>query len=164
VLSPRKILFVSAFIWLAGWGWLEWGGNSNNQGISVPQYTRNKALELEKGQLQTLETDLATAVALEKTKTEEKEALPSKKNSSISLKKREVEGALKVKRDSNLLAINSADKNALQTLKGVGPVLAERIFRYRLENGSFKNGEDLQKVRGIGPLMMKKLLKYIKFD
>lgn len=49
-----------------------------------------------------------------------------------------------------LVALNRADANELQTLPGVGPVLAERIVVYRDQNGPFSRIEDLLQVPGIG--------------
>jgi len=46
--------------------------------------------------------------------------------------------------------INDADLEQLESIRGVGPALAERIATYRKENGKFKTTEDLMKVRGIG--------------
>ncbi|MGE5849415.1 MAG: ComEA family DNA-binding protein [Candidatus Methylomirabilota bacterium] len=49
------------------------------------------------------------------------------------------------------LNLNTADAEALQTLPGVGPALAERIVAYRWEHGPFQAVEDLLQVPGIGP-------------
>ena len=46
--------------------------------------------------------------------------------------------------------INTADKNALQTLPGIGETLAERIIEYRAENGAFSAPDDIMNVEGIG--------------
>ncbi len=46
--------------------------------------------------------------------------------------------------------INAATVAQLEELPGVGPVLAERIFSYRQENGPFATVEDLLDVPGIG--------------
>lgn len=46
--------------------------------------------------------------------------------------------------------INTADTVALQTLPGVGPVLAERIVAHRDTHGPFRIVEDLLDVPGIG--------------
>ena len=49
------------------------------------------------------------------------------------------------------LDLNTSDAQALQTLPGVGPVLAERIVAYRKAHGPFRSPEDLLQVPGIGP-------------
>lgn len=46
--------------------------------------------------------------------------------------------------------INTAGKNELDKLSGIGPSLAEKIIEYRNNNGPFKEVSDLKKVGGIG--------------
>jgi len=46
--------------------------------------------------------------------------------------------------------INKASQSELESLNGIGQVLAQRIIQYREENGAFKNIEDIIKVSGIG--------------
>lgn len=46
--------------------------------------------------------------------------------------------------------INTADKELLMTLKGIGESFAERIIAYRNEHGAFKIPEDIMLVDGIG--------------
>lgn len=55
-----------------------------------------------------------------------------------------------VKRRSGPININRATTAELETLSGIGPVLAARIVSYRRVNGPFILLEDLQKVSGIG--------------
>lgn len=60
--------------------------------------------------------------------------------------------------------INTADKETLATLPGVGDVKAEAIIQYRKDHGEFKNAEDLVNVKGIGPKTIKKLAKDITIE
>ena len=46
--------------------------------------------------------------------------------------------------------INTAGVSELDSLPGIGPVLAQRIVDWRTENGPFRSAEDLLKVEGIG--------------
>jgi competence protein ComEA len=46
--------------------------------------------------------------------------------------------------------LNTATTEQLQTLPGVGPVLAERIMAYRDEHGGFRSVGELRQVTGIG--------------
>jgi competence protein ComEA len=46
--------------------------------------------------------------------------------------------------------LNTATPSQLDSLPGIGPVIAERIIRFREDNGPFKRNEDLMNVRGIG--------------
>jgi competence protein ComEA len=58
---------------------------------------------------------------------------------------------------SGLLDINAADSETLQTLPGIGPVLAGRIIEYRDEHGPFATVDDLINVKGIGQATLEKL-------
>jgi competence protein ComEA len=50
-----------------------------------------------------------------------------------------------------LVNLNNADEAALDTLPGVGPVMAQNILAWRETNGGFTNIEQLQEITGIGP-------------
>ncbi len=47
--------------------------------------------------------------------------------------------------------LNQADQAALESLPGVGPVMAGNILSWREEHGSFTSVEQLQEISGIGP-------------
>jgi competence protein ComEA len=51
---------------------------------------------------------------------------------------------------TELININTATLDQLETLPGIGEVLAQRIVDYREENGPFGSVEDLLEVSGIG--------------
>lgn len=46
--------------------------------------------------------------------------------------------------------VNTAGLDELETLNGIGPVLAQRIIDYREEHGRFQTVEELLEVKGIG--------------
>lgn len=50
--------------------------------------------------------------------------------------------------------LNTADLTALDTLPGVGPVLAQRIVDWRSEHGRFTSVDELGEVAGIGPKLL----------
>lgn len=52
--------------------------------------------------------------------------------------------------ESSLVNINSASKEKLTTLSGIGESTAEKIIKYRETNGYFNVIEDLMNVPGIG--------------
>ena len=51
---------------------------------------------------------------------------------------------------AELVDLNTADLATLETLPGVGPVLAQRILDWRTEHGQFTAVEELGEVSGIG--------------
>lgn len=57
--------------------------------------------------------------------------------------------------------INTATAEQLQTLPGIGPVLAGRIIAWREENGGFTAVEELTKVKGIGNATLLEILDLI---
>ena len=57
--------------------------------------------------------------------------------------------------------INTASAEELETLPGIGRVLARRIVAFREENGRFSRLEELMQVEGIGEKRMEELLEYI---
>ncbi|MER7816743.1 ComEA family DNA-binding protein [Streptomyces sp. NPDC096153] len=48
------------------------------------------------------------------------------------------------------LSLNTATVEQLDTLPGVGPVLAQHIVDYRIEHGGFRSVDELREVTGIG--------------
>ena len=55
-----------------------------------------------------------------------------------------------------MININTATKEELMQLDGVGDAIAGRIVEYREANGPFKAPEDITKVKGIGPATYEK--------
>ena len=46
--------------------------------------------------------------------------------------------------------LNSASKDELQAVKGIGPKKADAIIEFRKKNGPFKSVDDLKNVKGFG--------------
>lgn len=60
-----------------------------------------------------------------------------------------------------LVSINRSDAEELERVKGIGPMLAERIVRYRETQGRFERLEDLVNVPGIGQAKFERLRSQI---
>jgi len=57
--------------------------------------------------------------------------------------------------------INTATVDELIGLPGIGEITAQRIVRFREENGPFQRVEDLMKVKGIGEKSLEKIRPYV---
>jgi len=66
------------------------------------------------------------------------------------------------KSSSNLININKATVEELQSLNGIGESLAMSIVSYREENGKYKSIEDIKNVSGIGENKYLKIKDSIK--
>ncbi len=62
---------------------------------------------------------------------------------------------------SSLININTASKEELMTLPGIGDAKAESIIRYRNENGYFSSIEDIMNISGIKEGAFEKIKDYI---
>ena len=60
------------------------------------------------------------------------------------------------------LDLNTATSQELESLPGIGPVTAQKIVDFRLENGLFLKIEDIQNVPGIGKATFAEIKDLIK--
>ena len=60
--------------------------------------------------------------------------------------------------------INLADAALLETLPGIGPVIAQRVVEYREMNGRFETVEGIQEVSGIGATTFERVEGLITVD
>jgi competence protein ComEA len=63
--------------------------------------------------------------------------------------------------DAGLVDLNTATVEQLQTLPGIGPVLAQHIVDYRTLHGPFSGVDGLQQVSGIGPSKFAQLKDHV---
>lgn len=65
---------------------------------------------------------------------------------------------------NGVINLNEADLEALDSLPGIGPAIAERIIQYREQNGPFATIEDIQNVSGIGPATFEEIKELIAVE
>lgn len=73
----------------------------------------------------------------------------------------EIKDEISNSNNEKLVNINTATKEMLQTIKGIGESKAESIIKYREKNGKFKKIEDIKNVAGIGDSLYEKIKIYI---
>lgn len=66
--------------------------------------------------------------------------------------------------DEEKININTAGKEELQRLEGIGEKLSEKIIEYREANGDFASVYELAEVNGISEEKAEKLVPYVKLD
>lgn len=63
---------------------------------------------------------------------------------------------------NSLIDLNAATAAELEALPGIGPVLAQRIVQWRIDNGRFTDVEVLGEVSGIGDALMAQLRPLVR--
>jgi competence protein ComEA len=69
--------------------------------------------------------------------------------------------AAEVPGSSAVVNLNSADAGALESLPGVGPVIAQRIVDWRAQNGPFRSIDELGEVSGIGDSILSQVRGHV---
>ena len=114
----------------------------------------------------TKEADTKSVNLAMKLKDEMKIFVPSK-NETSKLQNHNTENSqivtLKDNNSTNLVNINTADRNKLQTLPGIGPSKAKKIIEFR-EKNQFKKIEEIKNVDGIGEKTFESLKSLITID
>ncbi len=65
------------------------------------------------------------------------------------------------KKQSDKVSINTASKEELMKLPGIGDAKADSIISFRQKNGKFNSTEDIKNVSGIGDSVYEKIKDYI---
>jgi len=68
-----------------------------------------------------------------------------------------IEARAQAAEPADTLDLNRASAQELESLPGIGPVLARRICDHRQREGPFRSVEELRAVRGIGPRLLARI-------
>lgn len=79
----------------------------------------------------------------------------------VQPKPRPVEPTLEQFIENSYIDPNTATREELLSLPGIGDVLADRIIAYRQEHGGFATLEELTRVSGIGEKKLEELKSYL---
>jgi competence protein ComEA len=63
---------------------------------------------------------------------------------------------------NGIVNVNTANAAQLETIKNIGPALAQRIIEYRAANGPFPSVESLLNVKGIGPKTLESMRPQVR--
>ncbi len=62
------------------------------------------------------------------------------------------------------LNINTATRNQLLAIKGIGPKSVDKIINYRNKHDGISSPKDLLNIAGFGPITINKLSQHIKYQ
>jgi competence ComEA-like helix-hairpin-helix protein len=67
-------------------------------------------------------------------------------------------------KDIGKVNLNTADKQLLMSVSGIGVKLAERIIDYRRDNGAFQEMEELKNIKGMNGCRFEKVKGYLTIE
>ncbi len=96
--------------------------------------------------------------------TQEEKNLLLRTDSLLNSEKKKLKSTKEEKLAGRKININTADKETLSLLPGVGEATAEKIIKYREKHKGFKKAEDIMKVKSIGKKKFEKMKDYITVE
>ena len=144
-----KVLLFLLAIFLAGFTYIKF-----IKGGSEPAY---KEFDYSKEESELLKSEQADSVA-EVSKPDNNDSI---RNDVLELKDKPYESIKKKEPAEKSINLNTASREELMKISGIGAKTAGNIFSYREEKGKFKSLEELMNVKGIGNAKFAKFKKYL---
>ncbi len=86
--------------------------------------------------------------------------IPPETSMTVRTSEEESGPAVHVKQAPAVVDINTATKEELVSLPGIGEAMAKRIIAFRQEHGKLRSVDDLKKVKGIGAKKFEQIAPY----
>jgi comEA protein len=144
-----KVLLFLLAIFLAGFSYLKFvkGGSE----------ARYKEFDYSKEESQLLKSEQGDSLG-EASTFDNKDSV---RRQVLELKDKSFESVKKKEPDEKSINLNSASREELMKISGIGKKTAENIYSYREEKGKFKTLDELMNVKGIGNAKFAKFKKYL---
>ena len=94
---------------------------------------------------------------------EETKVLSAEGKQSSQMETGSLSGEETASQNTGTVNVNTASKEELETIPGIGEARADAIIRYREENGAFESAEDFQQIPGIKGKIFEKIKEYISW-
>ena len=94
----------------------------------------------------------------------EKEPEEASTDESIVVETNEEESVAEDDTATSRVNINSASKQELMTLPGIGEVMSDRIIAYRTDVSPFRSIEELRKIKGLSKKKLEQLVPFITLE
>lgn len=113
-----------------------------------------------KEEIENYKKSLENAKIITEKKKEELVCPDTINNACVNKNSKKAENKTEEKEDE-IVNINTATKEELTKISGIGDGKADSIIKYREENGDFKTIDDIKNVTGIGESLYEKIKDYI---
>jgi competence protein ComEA len=111
----------------------------------------------------TAEADKDRVISLAKKLRDEECIIIPKIGEDVSNLHANINNVTEESNENEIINVNTATKEELMELPGIGETIAQNIIDYREKNGEFNNEEDLKNVDRIGDKMIEKIKEKIEF-
>jgi competence protein ComEA len=144
-----KVLFFLLAIFLAGFTYIEFIKGGDTAKYKEFDYSKEEGTLLKSEQGDSIEDGAFS------------DNKDSVKKQVLELKDQHYDMKSKIIPAENSINLNTASKDDLMKIPGIGEKTAENIFAYREKNGKFNSLEEIMNIKGIGEAKFAKFKKYL---